>query len=151
MTVRIWGLSKRRAHYRPATTPDGRCDRCKYMFPPLALVGAGWFGDRSEAPPPVMSSLPAERSETEPSLGATESPGRSSLPTNRLPQGSGPRGHSKTQSSLNAAMIASRSWRLKASVTPGRTRPTLAIDLLCRSTRAESQSSSVPVRGVRVG
>ena len=52
-------------------------------------VGAGWFGDRSEAPPPVMSSLPAERSETEPSLGATESPGRSSLPTNRLPQGSG--------------------------------------------------------------
>ena len=39
MTVRIWGLSKRRAHYRPAATPDGRCDRCKYMFPPLALGG----------------------------------------------------------------------------------------------------------------
>jgi hypothetical protein len=67
-----------------------------------------------------MSSLPAERSETEPSLRATESPGGpSSLPTNRLPQGSAPRGDSKTQSSLNAAMIASRSWRLKASVTPG--------------------------------
>ena len=39
MTVRIWGLSKKRAHYRPAPTPDRRCDRCKYMFPPLALGG----------------------------------------------------------------------------------------------------------------
>jgi hypothetical protein len=39
MTVRIWGLSKRRARYRPAPTPDRRCDRCKYMFPPLALGG----------------------------------------------------------------------------------------------------------------
>jgi len=39
MTVRIWSLSKKSAHYRPAPTPDGRCDRCKYMFPPLPLGG----------------------------------------------------------------------------------------------------------------
>jgi hypothetical protein len=38
-------------------------------------VGAGWFGDRSEAPPLAMSSLPAEPSEAEPSLGGTESRG----------------------------------------------------------------------------
>jgi len=39
MTVRIWGTSKRAAHYRTAPTPDVRCDRCKYMFPPIALGG----------------------------------------------------------------------------------------------------------------
>jgi hypothetical protein len=39
MRARIWSLSKRGAHYRPATTPEVRCDRCKYMFPPLALGG----------------------------------------------------------------------------------------------------------------
>jgi len=39
MTVRIWGLSKKKAHYRPAPESDVRCDRCKYMFPPLALGG----------------------------------------------------------------------------------------------------------------
>jgi hypothetical protein len=37
--VRIWGLSKKRAHYRPAPTPETRCDQCKYMFPPLAFGG----------------------------------------------------------------------------------------------------------------
>jgi hypothetical protein len=37
--VRIWGLSKKRAHYRPAPTPEVRCDHCKYMFPPLAVGG----------------------------------------------------------------------------------------------------------------
>lgn len=37
--MRIWGLSKRGAHYRPAATPDARCDRCRYMFPPLAFGG----------------------------------------------------------------------------------------------------------------
>jgi hypothetical protein len=37
--VRIWGLSKTQAHYRAAPTPEVRCDRCKYMFPPLALGG----------------------------------------------------------------------------------------------------------------
>ena len=37
--MRIWGLSKRRANYRPAPTPDVRCDRCKFMFPPLGLGG----------------------------------------------------------------------------------------------------------------
>jgi hypothetical protein len=35
----IWGLSKKEANYGPAATPDVRCDRCKYMFPPLALGG----------------------------------------------------------------------------------------------------------------
>ena len=39
MMATIWGLSKNRARYRPAATPDERCDRCKYMFPPLALGG----------------------------------------------------------------------------------------------------------------
>jgi hypothetical protein len=37
--VRVWGLSKKGASYRPAPMPDVRCDRCKYMFPPLALGG----------------------------------------------------------------------------------------------------------------
>ena len=35
----IWGLSKQDAKYVPASTPDVRCDRCKYMFPPLAFGG----------------------------------------------------------------------------------------------------------------
>jgi hypothetical protein len=39
MTVRIWGTSKGKANYRPAPTPDVRCDHCKYMFPPLAVGG----------------------------------------------------------------------------------------------------------------
>lgn len=39
MTPRIWGLSKSAAHYRPAPTPEVRCDRCKFMFPRLALGG----------------------------------------------------------------------------------------------------------------
>jgi hypothetical protein len=37
--MKIWGLSKRAANYRDAPTPDVRCDRCAYMFPPLALGG----------------------------------------------------------------------------------------------------------------
>jgi hypothetical protein len=37
--MRIWGLSKKGANYRPAPIPDVRCNRCKYMFPPLALGG----------------------------------------------------------------------------------------------------------------
>ena len=37
--TKIWGLSKRDANYGPAPTPDVRCDKCKYMFPPLSL---GW-------------------------------------------------------------------------------------------------------------
>jgi hypothetical protein len=37
--MRIWGLSKKDAHYGPAPTPDVRCDRCKYMFPTLAVGG----------------------------------------------------------------------------------------------------------------
>ena len=35
----VWGLSKKNANYRPAPQPEVRCDRCKYMFPPLALGG----------------------------------------------------------------------------------------------------------------
>ncbi len=39
MAVRIWGLSKKGAHYRPAPALDVRCDGCRFMFPPLALGG----------------------------------------------------------------------------------------------------------------
>jgi hypothetical protein len=39
MTVTIWGLSKRAANYRPASSPEVRCDHCKYMFPRLAFGG----------------------------------------------------------------------------------------------------------------
>ncbi len=39
MPPTIWGLSKRDANYEPAPTPEVRCDRCKYMFPPLTLGG----------------------------------------------------------------------------------------------------------------
>ena len=35
----IWSLSKQAARYGPAPTPDVRCDRCKFMFPPLAYGG----------------------------------------------------------------------------------------------------------------
>jgi hypothetical protein len=37
--TKIWGLSKREANYAPAPMPDVRCDRCTYMFPPLAVGG----------------------------------------------------------------------------------------------------------------
>jgi len=37
--TKVWGLSKRDANYGPAPTPDVRCDKCKYMFPPLVLGG----------------------------------------------------------------------------------------------------------------
>jgi hypothetical protein len=37
--MRAWGLSKKGANYKPAPTPGVRCDRCKYMFPRLALGG----------------------------------------------------------------------------------------------------------------
>ncbi len=37
--TKIWGLSKHDAGYGSAPTPDVRCDKCKYMFPPLALGG----------------------------------------------------------------------------------------------------------------
>ena len=37
--TKIWGLSKRDADYGPAPTTEVRCDRCKYMFPPLAVGG----------------------------------------------------------------------------------------------------------------
>jgi hypothetical protein len=39
MAARIWGLSKKRANYRPAPKPEVRCDRCKFMFPALSLGG----------------------------------------------------------------------------------------------------------------
>jgi len=37
--TKIWGLSKPAADYGPAPKPEVRCDRCKFMFPPLALGG----------------------------------------------------------------------------------------------------------------
>jgi hypothetical protein len=39
MATRVWVLSKKNANYRPALQAEVRCDRCKYMFPPLALGG----------------------------------------------------------------------------------------------------------------
>jgi hypothetical protein len=39
----IWQLSKNAAHYRPAPRPEVRCDRCKYMFPPLAIGGCRYI------------------------------------------------------------------------------------------------------------
>ena len=41
--TKIWGLSKRDAEYGPARTPEVRCDKCKFMFPPLALGAVGWY------------------------------------------------------------------------------------------------------------
>jgi len=35
----IWGLSKANAKYGPAPMAETRCDRCKFMFPRLALGG----------------------------------------------------------------------------------------------------------------
>jgi hypothetical protein len=37
--MRVWGHSKRAATYRAAPTPEVRCDRCRYMFPRLAVGG----------------------------------------------------------------------------------------------------------------
>ena len=37
--MKIWALSKRAARYQVAPSADVRCDRCAYMFPPLALGG----------------------------------------------------------------------------------------------------------------
>jgi hypothetical protein len=39
MATRVWGLSKKKANYRPAPKAEVRCDRCMYMFPPRALGG----------------------------------------------------------------------------------------------------------------
>jgi hypothetical protein len=33
--MRILGLSKKAANYKPTPTPDVRCDKCKYMDPPV--------------------------------------------------------------------------------------------------------------------
>ncbi len=32
-------MSKSQAHYRPAPTPEVRCDHCKFMFPRLGVGG----------------------------------------------------------------------------------------------------------------
>jgi hypothetical protein len=37
--VKIWALSKEAARYRPATTDEVRCGRCRYMFPSIGLGG----------------------------------------------------------------------------------------------------------------
>jgi hypothetical protein len=36
---KVWGLSKAQANYRPAPTPEVRCQVCKFMFPRLAVGG----------------------------------------------------------------------------------------------------------------
>ena len=35
----VWGLSKERANYRPATQPAAGCKNCKFMFPRLGVGG----------------------------------------------------------------------------------------------------------------
>jgi hypothetical protein len=35
----VWGLSKKAANYRRATSPEVRCSECKFMFPRLAMGG----------------------------------------------------------------------------------------------------------------
>jgi len=35
----IWSLSKKDAHYRPASAPEHRCDHCKFMFPRVGIGG----------------------------------------------------------------------------------------------------------------
>jgi hypothetical protein len=72
--VRIWGFRKEGRATEPLPRRMRGATVASTCFRRSRWVGAGWFGDRSEAPPPAMSSLPAERSEAEPSLGATESP-----------------------------------------------------------------------------
>jgi hypothetical protein len=63
--VRIWGLSKTQANYRPAPTREVRCARCKYMcFPRSLSAGAGWSGDRFEAPEHATTSPLAAASQT---------------------------------------------------------------------------------------
>jgi len=39
MAGEVWSLSKQQANYRPAPREDVRCDRCRYMFPTLAMGG----------------------------------------------------------------------------------------------------------------
>jgi hypothetical protein len=39
MSATVWGLSKKKANYRPAPQAEIRCDHCVYMFPRLALGG----------------------------------------------------------------------------------------------------------------
>ena len=39
MTTQIWSLSKKAANYRPARSPEVRCQACMYMFPRLAVGG----------------------------------------------------------------------------------------------------------------
>ena len=37
--MKVWGRSKSVANYRPAPSDDIRCDRCRFMFPPMAVGG----------------------------------------------------------------------------------------------------------------
>jgi len=37
--LKVWGLSKEAARYKPAPQSHVRCDRCKYMFPRVAVGG----------------------------------------------------------------------------------------------------------------
>jgi hypothetical protein len=37
--MKIWAFSKKAVRYRDAAAADVRCDRCKYMFPTVAVGG----------------------------------------------------------------------------------------------------------------
>ena len=70
--MKIWGLSKERAKYRPAPAPEVRCDRCKFMFPPLALGGRPQLGQLRVHDHPVhrLRDQHERRVEARPSIGA---------------------------------------------------------------------------------
>ena len=37
--MKVWGSSKRDMSYRPAPTPEVRCERCRFMFPRVGIGG----------------------------------------------------------------------------------------------------------------
>jgi hypothetical protein len=64
--TKIWGLSKNEANYGPATTPDVRCDHCKYMFPRIGLGGCRLVRGVIHASDSCKEFAPRGASRTEP-------------------------------------------------------------------------------------
>jgi hypothetical protein len=67
----IWSLSKRDAKYGSAPTPEVRCDRCKYMFPPLALGGCRLVRGVIRGSASCKEFVPRNPSEGEPDRSTT--------------------------------------------------------------------------------
>jgi hypothetical protein len=62
----IWSLSKKEANYGPASTPDVRCDSCKFMFPRLAIGGCRLVRGVIHAGDSCREFTPHEPARTEP-------------------------------------------------------------------------------------